>query len=105
MLSRKEDNNNSDCDGRLRLDSALLHALLTLLLPLFLQELPLFLCTKSSQLSITLLLLELISGQLALFSLLFLVQTADLGDLLFTCLPDATQGLRAKVCSRGEVIG
>lgn len=99
MLSRKEDNDNSDCNDHLRLDSALLHALLTLLLPLLLQKLPLLLCTKSSKLGIALLLFELISGQLALLSLLFLIQAADPGDLLFARLPDAAQSFRAKVRS------
>jgi len=87
------------------LDSALLHALLALLLTLLLKELALLVRGQASKLSVTLLLLELVGGQLALLSLLLLIEAANLADLLLARLPDAAQSLGAEVGGGYEEVG
>jgi hypothetical protein len=91
--------------GPLCLHSALLHTLLALLLTLLVKELALLICAQAAKFSVTLLLLQLVGGQLALLGLLVLIETADLGDLLLARLPDASQGLGAEVGRGHEEVG
>lgn len=60
--------------------------------------------TKTSKLRITLFALEFVRGDLPLFSLLFLVNLADLGDLLFARLLDAAQGFGPEVRGGSEMV-
>lgn len=89
----------------LRLDSTPLHALLSIPLPLLLQKLPLLLGAQSSELSVALLSLELVSREFALFCLLLIVCPADLGNLFLARLADAAQGFWAEVRSGNELVG
>jgi hypothetical protein len=87
------------------LDSTPLHTLPRVLLPLFVQELALLISTQSAQLGISLLLLQLVSGEFPLLCLLLVIRLLDLSDLLVTGLLDAAEGFRAEVCGRSELIG
>jgi hypothetical protein len=75
--------------SHLRLNTTPLHPLPRTLLPLLLKILALLIGTHPRQLSIALLLLQLISRNLALLGLLLIVRFPDLGDLLVARLADA----------------
>lgn len=89
---------------QLRLDGTPLHLLPAVLLALLLEVLALLVCAQASQLGIALFALELVGGDLPLLGLLFLVNFADLGDLLVTCLLDPTERFGAEVGGGGEVV-
>jgi hypothetical protein len=92
-------------NGLLRLNRTPLHPLLTLLLPLLLEELALLVRAQTAQLGVALLLLELVGGDLALLGLLLLVEAPDLGDLVIAGCLDAAQRFRAEVCGGHEGVG
>mgnify|MGYP003624085238 CR=1 FL=1 len=89
----------------LRLDGTPLHLLLAVPLALLLQELALLVGAQTTELRVTLLLLQLVCRELALLGLLVLVDFADLGDLLVARLLDAAEGFGAEVRGGGEVVG
>jgi hypothetical protein len=89
---------------RLCLDSAPLHLLPAVLLTLLLEVLALFVCAQASQLSITLFALELVCCEFPLLGLLFLVNLADLANLLLARLLDATERFGAEVRGGSEVV-
>jgi hypothetical protein len=89
----------------LGLNGTPLHLLPAIPLTLLLEVLALLFGTQSAELGVTLLPLELVSRNLPLLGLLFLIDLADLGDLLVARLLDAAEGFRAEVGRRGEVVG
>jgi hypothetical protein len=91
--------------ANLRLDGTPLHLLLAVPLALLLQELALLVGAQTTELRVTLLLLQLVCGDFALFGLLVLVDFADLGDLLVARLLDAAECFGTEVRSGGEVVG
>jgi hypothetical protein len=91
--------------ANLRLEGTPLHLLLAVPLALLLQELALLVGAQTTELRVTLLLLQLVCGDFALFGLLVLVDFADLGDLLVARLLDAAECFGTEVRSGGEVVG
>ena len=89
----------------LGLDSTPLHALPRTLLALLLKELALLFCAQTSQLRVSLFLLQLIGSYFPLLGLFLVVCLLDPGDLLVAGLADAAQGFRTEVRRGDEMVG
>lgn len=86
------------------LHGAPLHLLLAVPVPLLLQELALLFRGQAAKLGITLLLLQFISGELALLSLFLFLDLTNLGNLLFACLLNAAERFGTEVCRSHKVV-
>lgn len=89
----------------LTLTGVLLHVATLFLLSLAVQELALLISAHATEETLTLLLLDLLSSQLALLGLLFLLNSAQLLDLLFAYVPDLAHHLTAEVGGGNELVG
>lgn len=82
-----------------------LHGTFLLLLLFTVKELPLLVGIHTAESPLPLFLLQLLSHQLALFSLLLLILAAQLLDLLLTDVPDLAHNLGPEVAKVHKSVG